>query len=150
MHGRLNSTVRLAAAFFLIALAAASSAHAERLAVTVDIANVRGGPGTDHDVIWQVEKYYPVEILKKDGHWRQFKDFEGDIGWLHDSLLGNVETVITKNPRCNVRSGPGTSNDVLFTVDPGIPFKVIGKKGVWLQVEHMDGDTGWIHKSLVW
>jgi len=35
-------------------------------------------------------------------------------------------------------------------VDSGVPFKVLTRKGNWIQVRHADGDKGWIHKSLVW
>jgi SH3-like domain-containing protein len=62
----------------------------------------------------------------------------------------NIKCVIVKNDRCNVRSGPGTENDILFTVDKGVPFKVLDKKGDWLHVAHADGDQGWIHRTLVW
>ncbi|MGD8470221.1 MAG: SH3 domain-containing protein, partial [Desulfobacteraceae bacterium] len=59
-------------------------------------------------------------------------------------------TVITNNDACNIRSGPGTSHKILFTVEKGIPFKVLKRQGSWIHIEHADGDKGWIHKSLVW
>lgn len=126
------------------------TALAERLAVTADIANIRSGPGTGHDVIWQVQKYFPFDVIKKEGAWYQFRDFEGDIGWIHESLVGNLSTVITRSPECNVRAGPGIRHDILFTVSGGIPFKVLAREGTWLQIQHADGDRGWIHDSLVW
>jgi hypothetical protein len=45
-----------------------------------------------------------------------------------------VRCVIVKNDKCNVRSGPGTDNDVLFTVDKGVPFRVLEAKGKWLHI----------------
>jgi SH3-like domain-containing protein len=79
-----------------------------------------------------------------------FQDFEGDRGWIHDSLLDDVKAVVVKNNKCNVRSGPGTDKTIRFTVDKGVPFKVLEKKGKWIHVMHADGDQGWIHQSLVW
>jgi len=128
----------------------AESAAAERLAVISSMANIRSGPGTNYDVLWQVEKYYPILVIEKSDPWYQFKDFEGDIGWVHKSLVGKIEAVITKKDLCNVRSGPGTGEKILFTVDRGVPFKVLEHKDGWLQIEHADGDKGWIHESLVW
>lgn len=133
----------------LVALSVAS-ASAQRLAVTSSTANVRSGPGTEFDVIWKVEMYHPIVVKKKQGNWYFFADFEGDEAWIHKSLAGKVEAVISIKTNCNVRSGPGTKFDVLFTVDKGIPFKVLKKKGSWLNVAHADGDEGWLHKSLVW
>ena len=128
----------------------AASALAERLAVTAPVANIRSGPGTRHNVMWQVEKYFPLLVINKSGEWYQFKDFEGDRGWVHNSLVGKIPTVITKNDKCNIRSGPGTGNKILFTVEKGIPFKVLNRQGSWIHIEHSDGDRGWIHKALVW
>ncbi|MCG6907179.1 MAG: SH3 domain-containing protein [Desulfobacteraceae bacterium] len=127
-----------------------ATALAERLSVAVPIANVRSGPGGDHQLLWKVEKYHPLEIVKKSGSWYQFKDFEGDRGWISAPLLAKVPAVITKADNCNIRSGPGTQYDVVFVVDRGIPFKVLDKKDKWLQIQHADGDKGWIHDNLVW
>ncbi|MEJ2096457.1 MAG: SH3 domain-containing protein [Deltaproteobacteria bacterium] len=134
----------------LLMLFAVESAATERLSVAVSVANIRSGPGTTHDVLWQVQKYYPLQILKKIGTWYDFKDFEGDEGWIHESLVNTVPTVITIKENCNVRSGPGTQYDVVFRVGRGIPFRVTGQKDKWLQIKHADGDSGWIYKTLVW
>ncbi len=131
-------------------LLSAQSVWAKRLSVSSEIANIRSGPGTQNEIIWKIEKYHPVNVLKTKGAWIHFEDFEGDRGWIHKTLLQSTKTVIIKSEKCNIRSGPGTNYDVLLTVDKGVPFKVIGAKGQWVNVEHADGDVGWIHKSLVW
>ena len=128
----------------------AGTASAERLAVSAPVANIRSGPGTKHNVLWKVEKYFPLRIIEKSGEWYHFEDFEGDKGWVHKSLVRKISAVITKNDACNIRSGPGTKNKIIFTVEKGIPFKVLKRKDSWIQIEHADGDKGWIHKSLVW
>ena len=134
---------------FLIAIMAAT-AMAERLAIVAPVANIRSGPDSKSDILWKAEKYYPIMVIKKSGSWYQFRDFEEDSGWVHKSLVGNVKAVITKRDLCNVRSKPGAKETILFTVEKGIPFKVLKTQGHWLNVEHADGDTGWIHDSLIW
>lgn len=42
-----------------------SAAAAERLTVKASIANMRSGPGTSYDVLWQVEKYHPFLVVEK-------------------------------------------------------------------------------------
>lgn len=138
------------AVLVLWSLVAAGTALADRMAVSASIANIRSGPGTNHEVLWQVEKYHPIMVERKSGDWYGFTDYEGDKGWIHKSLVDNTPTVITVRENCNVRSGPGTDNPVIFTVGSGIPFKVIGKKGNWRHILHADGDSGWIYKSLLW
>jgi len=135
---------------FLLIVLLAGVANAERLAISAPVANIRSGPGTDHEVIWKVQKYFPILVIEKSGEWYHFEDFEGDRGWVHKSLVGKISTVITNNDACNIRSGPGTDNPVILTVGKGIPWKILDHKGSWIQIEHADGDKGWIHKSLVW
>ena len=128
----------------------AGVAFAERLAISAPIANIRSGPGKNHEILWKVEKYHPILVERRSGSWYGFTDYEGDKGWVHKSLVQDIRTVITVKERCNVRSGPGTENPVVFTVGSGIPFKTIGEKGNWRHILHADGDKGWIHNSLLW
>ena len=134
----------------ILIIASAGIASAERLAVSSPVANIRSGPGTSHNVLWKVEQYFPILVIEKSGEWYRFEDFEGDKGWVHRSLVSKIPAVITRSDSSNIRSGPGTSHQVLFTVEKGIPFKVLKRQKSWIHIEHADGDKGWIHKSLVW
>lgn len=136
---------------FILLLTTAGMA-AERLAVGVSVANVRSGPGQSYEVLWQAEKNTPVVVLDRDesGDWCYFKDYDGTKAWVHKNLLRDLDTVITKKDLCNIRSGPGTNHDLVFQAEAGVPFKVLSRKGDWLQIRHADGDKGWIHKKLVW
>ena len=122
----------------------------ERLCVISDIANIRSGPGTQYDVLWQVEKYHPFIINKKKGDWYEIKDFENDVAWIHKSLLSKIECVTTIKNKCNIRSRPDTKSQVLFITEKGVPFKVLERKKNWIKIKHGDGDVGWIYKTLVW
>ena len=142
--------VRVILAVIVMALAS-PCAGAQRMAVAASIANIRSGPGTNYDVIWQIARYHPIKVEQKKGNWYLFVDFQGDRGWIHKSLVDKTETVITDKSKCNVRAEPVVKDgNILFQVPEGIPFRVIRRKGNWLQVEHADGDRGWIHRSLVW
>ena len=122
----------------------------ERLAVSVSTANIRSGPGTNYDIIWKVGKYYPIKVIKEAGSWFRFVDFEGDEGWIKNTLVRKIPAVITIKENVNIRSGPGTKYSVAFQAEKGVAFKIIKKKGNWIHVQHADGDRGWIYKSLVW
>ncbi len=151
-HRKLNRLISVSVFFFV--LFSFSNVFAEKLAIKASVANVRSGPGTNYEVLWQVEQYTPMLILDKDktGKWYYIKDYEGTIGWINKDLLTKMDTVISKprDGRCNIRSGPGTNNDVIFKSIKGVPFKVLERKGNWIHIKHADGDEGWIHKNLVW
>ena len=136
-------------AIIILTVSGVASA-AERYAITGSLANVRSGPGTNHEVIYEAEKYYPVILLKKAGNWLQIEDYEGDIGWIHKSLTTKMSTIITIKSKCNIRSGPSIKHQVLFISEKGVPFKVIKHQDRWIHVQHSEGHKGWIHKSLVW
>ncbi|MFO7557319.1 MAG: SH3 domain-containing protein [Desulfobacterales bacterium] len=144
---RLSFAVVMTAVLLMGALSAQA---AQRLAVKAKIANIRSGPGTHFQVLWQVGKYHPIEIINKKGNWYQLKDFEGDIGWIYKKLVKKFSTVITKKEECNIRSGPGTRYRIVFKSERGVPFNVLKQKGNWIKIVHADGDKGWIYRSLVW
>lgn len=134
----------------LVFVPCVGTASAERLSVAFDKANVRSGPGTSHEILWSVGKYYPVDIIKRSGNWYQVRDFEGDIGWIYRSLLKKISAVIVKGTIVNIREGPGTGFRVLFQAEKGVSFKILNREKKWVKVQHADGEVGWIHKSLVW
>jgi SH3-like domain-containing protein len=133
----------------LISFSTAAEA-AERMAVSAKEASIRSGPGPTYDILWKVEKYHPIEVLEISGVWLHFKDYEGDSGWIHKTLVDKTLSVITKQNGCQLRAGPGSEHPVLIKIDKGIPFKVLKHEGRWFQLEHADGDKGWLHDSLVW
>jgi len=136
--------------FLIFLLLWGGIAFAKRVSVQSSTANIRSGPGTGYEILWQVEKNHPLNVLRQSSKWFYFSDFENDKGWIHNSLVKKDSTVITLKDKCNIRSGPGKRRKILFTVEKGVPFKVIGKKGNWLHIKHADGDKGWIHKTLCW
>lgn len=123
---------------------------AQRMAVKVSLANVRGGRSTKASILFRVPKYYPFKILRKAGNWYRVEDFENDRGWVYASLLGKIWAVVTKVKTGNIRSGPGLKYRIVFTAEKGVPFRVLKKKGSWLKIKHVDGDSGWIHRKIVW
>jgi SH3-like domain-containing protein len=136
--------------FGCLLLTAEAAAQSQRMAVASEVANIRSGPSAKSLVLWQVERYYPMLVLEKKGAWYRFKDIDGHQGWIHKSLLDTTATVIVRVRRANLRSGPGTENAIVFDAEKGTPFKVLERKKAWLKVRHVDGDSGWIFKSLVW
>lgn len=134
---------------FVLLWAGIASAS-ERLSVISSVANLRNGSGTKYKVLWQVEKYHPFLVINKKKDWYEVKDFEGDTAWIHKTMLGKADTVISTKSKCNVRSKPDKSSDIVLRVERGVPFKVISRKGDWIKIEHADGEVGWIYKSLVW
>lgn len=133
----------------MIGLTAAAYAS-ERLSIKSDRTKIRSGPGAKFEILFQVDRFYPIRVLKKDGSWIQFSDFEKDIGWVNAVHTEKTETVIVNKRTSNVRSGPSSKFDIIFKAKKGVAFKVLNRQGNWIMVQHSDGDVGWIYKTLVW
>ena len=54
-----------------------------------------------------------------------------------------------KSARANLRSGPGTRFSKTWEVFKYMPFRHLKRKGLWIKVGDVDGDTHWIHSKLV-
>ncbi|MBU0480435.1 MAG: SH3 domain-containing protein [Proteobacteria bacterium] len=132
---------------FLLASAATA---AEYTSVKSDGVNIRSGPSTNDEVLWEVFQGFPLEIIKHDGKWAQCQDFEGDKGWIHSDLLSADKTVIVKKKMANLRAGAGTNYETVATVKYGVIFTAVEKDGDWLKVKHEDGTVGWIFNTLIW
>ena len=61
------------------------------------------------------------------------------------------EVLYVKGSNVNIRSGPGTDNDIVAKVNRNHKMVVIAREGRWFQVKLSSGDgaTGWIRNDLV-
>jgi SH3-like domain-containing protein len=72
-------------------LATLSSGMAQNMvSIKGNTVNMRSGPGTHTEPLWELQKGYPLQVLKRQNRWLQVKDFEGDTGWVARSLTGNT------------------------------------------------------------
>jgi len=135
----------------LLALSVAAPAGAaEYVSVNKDGANIRSAPDPKKDLLWEVYKDFPLQVLKRQKDWAQVKDFEGDQGWIFSNLISKDKRVIVKSNSVNMRSEPNKDAKVVATVKYGVVFTPLEKKGEWLKVKHEDGTSGWISNALVW
>ncbi|MGY9106763.1 MAG: SH3 domain-containing protein, partial [Alphaproteobacteria bacterium] len=53
-----------------------------------DLVNMREGPSTEHSVKWVYHREgLPMQVLAEYDVWRRVRDQDGEIGWIHVSLL---------------------------------------------------------------
>jgi SH3-like domain-containing protein len=132
----------------LIALAPAYSR--EMVSIKGSVVNLREGPSTRTEVLWELSKGYPLEVLKKQGRWIQVRDFENDKGWVLRSLTAKTPYHIVKVPKVNMRKGPGTQHPVIAKLERYDLLRTLAKRGNWVSVKRPNGQTGWVLKRLLW
>ena len=107
--------------------------------VTVEVANLRSGPGTNHQRLARLRQGQTVKLLGRYGEWFQVETSSGAKGWLHGELVQvaasvsstlakvNVSNNVTKKVRVgtvvddqvHLRAGPGTQHESLGKLDRG-------------------------------
>lgn len=112
--------------------------------------NMRSGPSTSTEVLWELQRGYPLQVIERKNRWVHVKDFEGDTGWVAASLTGRTPHHIVKVRNANVRSGPGTQHRIVGKTDYGELMRTREKRGGWVRVERAQGKSGWISKKLLW
>lgn len=126
-----------------------SAVAAENVSVAKDGVNIRSGPDTSYDVIYELPMGYPLQVLSEKGNWKKIVDFEGDKGWIYSSLVSKDPYVIVTAKEANVRSGPGTNNGKVGNVTREVILRKTGSQGDWIKISHPEL-SGWIHRKLVW
>ncbi len=133
----------------MVTLSTVNVVAAEFVSVVKDGVNMRSGPATSNEVLYQLPAGYPLKVLARKGKWLKVSDFENDKGWVFGSLVNSTPHVIVKVKECNVRSGPGTNYDKVGSLAREVILKKVDRKGDWIKVAHPK-ITGWVHKKLIW
>jgi SH3-like domain-containing protein len=130
-------------------------AQAEMVSVAGNNINMRAGPGSQYSVKWELGKGYPLRILDSKGDWLKVSDFEKDTGWVYKNLTSKKPHLIVnvhkdKKKKINIRTGPGTKYKIIGQAYYGVVFRTLKRGNGWVKVQHEDGLTGWIKRSLLW
>jgi uncharacterized protein YgiM (DUF1202 family) len=135
----------------LMGLAFAAHAQAQRMvSIQGSVVNMRSAPGTGSQVLWELDRGYPLQVIGQRGNWLQVRDFERDTGWVLRRLTGKVPHHIVKASVANVRKGPGTQHAVVGKAARGELVRTLAKRSGWVRVKRDGGQTGWIAKGLLW
>jgi len=87
-------------------------ASAEMVSIKGEDINMRSGPGTNNSILYTLGSGMPLEVIKRSDDWMQVRDFESEVGWVHQNTVSNTPMVIIKanknsTAQINIRSGPG-------------------------------------------
>ena len=114
--------------------------------------NTRVGPGLQYPIAAVFLKIgEPVEIVDESGHWRQIKDFDRELSWVHVSLLSRKRSVIITSPLpiCLFK-GPFDDSDVIAQVFPNVRCDFLDYCSRKMCKVRCKGHKGWIAKNHLW
>ena len=112
--------------------------------------NLRQGPSKDFPIrLIYKKKYLPVEILDLWENWRKIKDFEGNIGWIHTSLLSGKKSAISKDNYSIIFSSNTIYSKPLAKVEKGRLMFIKKCKVRWCKISS-GKYVGWVKKNSLW
>lgn len=62
---------------------------------------------------------------------------------------GTAQALCIQASEAKLRRGPGAHFPVTWEVFKFMPLQPVGKKGAWLRVRDLDGDTHWVHRQFI-
>jgi SH3-like domain-containing protein len=149
-HTRKIATLVATCLMVLTTQAVQAQPAQQMVSVKGSMLNMRSGPSTNTDVLWELQRGYPLQVVQRKNRWVQVRDFEGDTGWVASSLTGRTPHHVVKVNNANLRKGPGTQHRIVGKANYGELLRTKEKRGGWVRVERPTGDNGWISKKLLW
>lgn len=125
------------------------------ITVNADTLNVRSGPGLDQEIIGQIHKTEKYKVLEEQNNWYKIKTQNDKEGWVASWLVqfqthsGSIKQIEALANPLNVRSGPGTSFQVMTQIRPEQTFPWLKEEGDWTQIQLNDQDKGWVATWLI-
>lgn len=113
--------------------------------------NMRKGPGTRYPIEWVYRRdRLPVEIIEEFDHWRQIRDSDGSIGWLHKNMLSGERTILIKgNATVELRDDPEPDAEVVAKLELGVIASLIECELDWCRLQ-IKKTKGWLPKKLLY
>ncbi len=115
---------------------------------------VRSGPGKQYPVKWVLQrKGLPVEIIDEFEHWRKIRDYDGDEGWVFQSLLSGVRAAIIVGDEkifiTKKRPVNGVDHVVETILEPSVVVTLRKCDNVYCLVD-VESYSGWIERKFIW
>ena len=120
------------------------------VSLAADQVNVRFGPGKQYPIKWVfARKDLPVEIVAEFDTWRKIRDFEGEEGWIHSSLLSSRRTIMVTGQVRDLRRTPSPDARVVLRAEPAVIGRLFDCEENWCRIE-IEGRRGWLQRDEFW
>ncbi|HEY1794889.1 MAG TPA: SH3 domain-containing protein [Stellaceae bacterium] len=118
-------------------------------ALRANKVDLRTGPGQQYPIEWVYQRRdLPVEVLHAVEHWRQIRDWEGSVGWVHEKMLWPHREAIVVGGIRALRAYPQANAAVVARAEPGVVAKVDQCQGGWCRIETAEY-AGWVTRGEI-
>jgi len=119
------------------------------VSLKVDVANGRSGPSRSHPISWRyVQAGLPMEVIAETPDWRRVRDPDGEVTWMHRSILSGRRSVWTRDETA-LHARDNDDSPVEAIAEPGVVLSLERCRTGWCRVE-AQGYRGWARTGTLW
>jgi len=114
--------------------------------------NVRAGPGQQYPIKFIFKaKNVPVRVISEYDNWNEIEDFEGQTGWVSQSLLTKKRNLMVKSPQqlTNMHAKSNEKSRVVFRLENYVIGEYLGCNEEWCIIKVKD-KKGWVRKNSLY
>jgi len=119
------------------------------VSLKVGVANGRAGPQQAHPILWRyVRAGLPMEVVMETPEWRRVRDPDGELTWMHNSLLSGRRSVyaLAETP---LRARPREDSPEEAIAEAGAILWLERCRDGWCRLE-AQGRRGWAQVGTLW
>ena len=137
--------------FFLLFFSYAEANEDKKfLSLKNNEVNLRQGPSFEYPIkLTYKKKYLPVIIIDQSETWRQIKDFENNLGWIHISQLSKRKSAINIRNNSVIYKKPTIYSKPIAKLELGRLVLIKKCKPNWCKIK-TGSYLGWILKNSLW
>jgi SH3-like domain-containing protein len=111
--------------------------------------NVRAGPGQNYPIKFTFKiRALPVRVISEYDNWNEIEDFEGQNGWVTQSLLTKKRTLLVRTTKSfvNMQSKDSEKSRVIFHLENNVIGDYLKCSEDWCGIK-VNGKKGWVKKA---
>ncbi len=113
-------------------------------------ANLRTGPGIRYPIEWvYARRGLPIEVIDEFETWRRVRDWQGSVGWVHQSMLSGRRGAMILGERRLLRRAPADGAAGVARVEVGVVARLRRCAGGWCRIE-VKGFEGWLRQDQIY
>jgi len=113
--------------------------------------NVRAGPGQNYPIkfIYKL-KGIPVQVISEYDNWNEIKDYEGQSGWVMQSLITKKRTLMIRTTKgfVNLQKKNNEKSRIIFRLENNVIGDYLKCIERWCALE-VSGKKGWVRDEEV-
>ena len=112
-------------------------------------ANLRTGPGIRYPIEWvYARRGLPLEVIDEFETWRRVRDWQGSVGWVHQSMLSGRRGAMILGEQRLLRRAPKDGAAGVARVEVGVVARLRRCPGRRCRIQ-VQGFEGWPRQGQI-